>query len=76
MFPQMADFLQTYSKIVERCFTSCCNDFTSKSLSSKEVRQSDTSRRAPTDLTSLGNMRYELHGEVHEALRAGGGAFC
>ncbi|KAL1679139.1 Tim10/DDP family zinc finger protein [Schizophyllum commune] len=33
---QMADFLQTYSKIVERCFTSCCNDFTSKTLSSKE----------------------------------------
>ena len=76
MFPQMADFLQTYSKIVERCFTSCCNDFTSKTLSSKEVRQFDTSRRPHTYPFCPGNMRYELHGEVYEALRAGGGAFC
>lgn len=27
-----------YSNLVERCFNSCCNDFTSKALSSKEVR--------------------------------------
>jgi len=26
-----------YQNLVERCFTSCCNDFTSKALSSKEV---------------------------------------
>lgn len=36
--PQMQDFMKLYSGLVERCFTSCCNDFTSKSLSSKEVR--------------------------------------
>ena len=34
---QMQDFLKMYSNLVERCFTSCCNDFTSKALSSKEV---------------------------------------
>ncbi|KAI0785240.1 chaperone [Abortiporus biennis] len=33
---QMQDFMRMYSNIVERCFTSCCNDFTSKTLSSKE----------------------------------------
>ncbi|KAF9267459.1 hypothetical protein L218DRAFT_978035 [Marasmius fiardii PR-910] len=33
---QMQDFLRLYANIVERCFTSCCNDFTSKALSSKE----------------------------------------
>jgi len=34
---QMQDFLKMYSNLVERCFTACCNDFTSKALSSKEV---------------------------------------
>ncbi|KZP33558.1 mitochondrial import inner membrane translocase subunit TIM9 [Athelia psychrophila] len=33
---QMNDFLRMYSNLVERCFTSCVNDFTSKALSSKE----------------------------------------
>ena len=33
----MQDFMKLYSGLVERCFTSCCNDFTSKALSSKEV---------------------------------------
>ncbi|SYW80151.1 uncharacterized protein UBRO2_03419 [Ustilago bromivora] len=33
---QMKDFLKLYTGLVERCFESCCNDFTSKALSSKE----------------------------------------
>lgn len=33
---QMQDFMRMYSSLVERCFVSCCNDFTSKALSSKE----------------------------------------
>ncbi|KAG8935134.1 protein transporter tim9 [Tulasnella sp. 419] len=33
---QMQDFMKLYSGLVERCFTACCNDFTSKSLSGKE----------------------------------------
>ncbi|OAV90059.1 mitochondrial import inner membrane translocase subunit TIM9 [Puccinia triticina 1-1 BBBD Race 1] len=33
---QMKDFLKLYSSLVERCFTSCCQDFTSRALSSKE----------------------------------------
>lgn len=33
---QMRDMLQLYSGLVERCFTSCVNDFTSKTLSTKE----------------------------------------
>lgn len=37
---QMKDFMQLYSNLVERCFNSCCNDFTSKALSSKEVSES------------------------------------
>ena len=34
---QMQDFMKLYSGLVERCFNTCCNDFTSKALSSKEV---------------------------------------
>lgn len=34
---QMKDFLKLYTGLVERCFESCCNDFTSKTLSTKEV---------------------------------------
>ncbi|KAH8825276.1 Tim10/DDP family zinc finger protein [Flagelloscypha sp. PMI_526] len=33
---QMQDFLKLYANMVERCFMTCCNDFTSKALSSKE----------------------------------------
>jgi import inner membrane translocase subunit TIM9 len=33
----MKDFLKLYSGLVERCFGDCVNDFTSKSLTSKEV---------------------------------------
>ena len=36
---QMQDFMRMYSTLFERCFMSCCNDFTSKALSSKEVRR-------------------------------------
>ncbi|KAF9296043.1 protein transporter tim9 [Mortierella antarctica] len=34
---QMKDFLKLYSGLVERCFNDCVNDFTSKTLSSKEA---------------------------------------
>ncbi|KAF8158354.1 Tim10/DDP family zinc finger protein [Crassisporium funariophilum] len=33
---QMQDFLKMYSNLVEKCFNTCCNDFTSKALSTKE----------------------------------------
>ncbi|KAH0611116.1 uncharacterized protein LAJ45_08355 [Morchella importuna] len=33
---QMKDFMQMYSKLVQRCFDDCVNDFTSKAVSSKE----------------------------------------
>ncbi|KAJ7212147.1 chaperone [Mycena pura] len=33
---QFQGFLTMYGKLVEKCFNTCCNDFTSKSLSSKE----------------------------------------
>lgn len=36
--PQMKDFMALYQGLVARCFNDCCNDFTSKALSSKEVR--------------------------------------
>src|SRR5690242_7722143 len=34
MTQQMKDFLKLYSGLVERCFTDCVNDFTSKALTS------------------------------------------
>lgn len=36
---QMKDFMRLYTGLVERCFNSCCNDFTSKALTNKEVRR-------------------------------------
>jgi len=33
---QMKDFMRLYSNLVQRCFADCVNDFTSKSLTSKE----------------------------------------
>ncbi len=33
---QMKDFMRLYSGLVQRCFTDCVNDFTSKTLTSKE----------------------------------------
>jgi Tim10/DDP family zinc finger len=34
---QMQDFMRMYSSLVDRCFNSCINDFTSKAIGSKEV---------------------------------------
>ncbi len=77
---QMKDFLKLYTGLVERCFESCCNDFTSKALSSKEVRTSFFERRngAWIVLTlcllwlATGHVRVELHPEVPQALGACG----
>ncbi|KZO93178.1 chaperone [Calocera viscosa TUFC12733] len=33
---QMQDFMKLYSGLVERCFTACVGDFTSKALTNKE----------------------------------------
>ncbi|KAF2154045.1 hypothetical protein K461DRAFT_292724 [Myriangium duriaei CBS 260.36] len=33
---QMTQFMNMYSNLVQRCFENCVDDFTSKSLSSKE----------------------------------------
>lgn len=33
---QMKDFMNMYSNMVQRCFDDCVNDFTTKSLHSKE----------------------------------------
>ncbi|CAG8455010.1 8315_t:CDS:2 [Paraglomus brasilianum] len=35
----MRDVMRFYTGLVERCFNDCVNDFTSKVLSSKEVRK-------------------------------------
>lgn len=33
---QQKEYMRMYSNLVERCFSDCVNDFTSKSLSGKE----------------------------------------
>ncbi|CAB4379331.1 hypothetical protein RhiirA5_354245 [Rhizophagus irregularis] len=33
---QMRDFMKFYSNLVDRCFNDCINDFTSKTLTTKE----------------------------------------
>ena len=43
---QMQDFMRLYSGLVERCFNTCVNDFTSKALTGNEV--SSSSRFIPS----------------------------
>jgi import inner membrane translocase subunit TIM9 len=33
----MSDFMRMYANLVDKCFQSCCNDFTTKALTTKEV---------------------------------------
>ncbi|KAK6513338.1 protein transporter tim9 [Arthrobotrys megalospora] len=33
---QMREFMQMYSNLVQRCFDDCVNDFTSKTMTTKE----------------------------------------
>ena len=81
---QMQDFLRMYSNLVERCFNSCCNDFTSKALSSKEVRSLPHSPLPPRNAciaqhgltSSVGAMCDELHRQVPEAFGACWGSVC
>lgn len=75
---QMQDFLKMYANIVEKCFNTCCNDFTSKALSSKEVWMSQGFSECAVSLTHSrkGCLRRELHRKVVEALRAGRSEVC
>ena len=63
---QMQDFLKMYSNLVERCFNACCNDFTSKALSSKEVRHDNFRHRLGLTL-AIGTMPVTLRRQVPEA---------
>jgi hypothetical protein len=71
---QMKDFMSLYSNLVERCFLSCCQDFTSKALSSKEVSPSSLLSQRPTTEPShvvvTGIVRHELRRQVPQALGA------
>lgn len=70
---QMKDFMSLYSNLVERCFLSCCQDFTSKALSSKEVSPPSPSQpRHPTTepCPVAGIVRHELRRQVPQALGA------
>jgi hypothetical protein len=74
----MQDFLKMYAGLVEKCFTSCCNDFTSKALSSKEVcgLQLAQRLRSAADLSLLGIVRDELRRKVHKALGTSRSKIC
>lgn len=65
----MQDFLRMYSNLVEKCFNTCVNDFTSKALSSKEVFSLRIVSGCRFEFNNLGNMYHELHGEIHQTLR-------
>jgi import inner membrane translocase subunit TIM9 len=72
---QMKDFLKMYAGLVDRCFTDCCNDFTSQKLTSKEVGRREqeqfpcrTRRLTPLFRALSGNLRDQMHGKVLETL--------
>lgn len=72
---QAKDFFRLYSNIMERCFTDCVSDFTSKSLQSKE----ETCVNRCIDkyfvyMERVGN-RFGEHQQqlVEEQMRASGG---
>lgn len=63
---QMQDFMRLYSGLVEKCFNACAQDFTSKALTTNEVRPLC---RACHQLTVWkDHLRPELHRQVSEAL--------
>lgn len=62
---QMQDFLKLYSGLVERCFNSCVNDFTSKSLGTKEVSSSDILLCLTKSIS--GYVHTKLCGKIYEA---------
>lgn len=69
----MQDFLRMYANLAEKCFNTCCNDFTSKALSSKEVILSLSYSTRVLNFPNLffgktGNVRLELYRKVHKAL--------
>ena len=79
---QMKDFMKLYSGLVERCFTACCNDFTSRALSSKEVRPTRSRRGEYVYTTNdeadgflvfvyVGRVCEPLRGKVPQAFREG-----
>jgi hypothetical protein len=74
---QMQDFMRMYSNLVERCFTTCANDFTSKALSSKEVRVRKLNN-VWVDLlnSSTGELCHELCRQVPQALGTYWCALC
>jgi len=63
--PQMQDFLKMYSNLVEKCFNSCVNDFTSKAMSSKEVCILSDGHLYRVDACTQGTMRFPLHRQVY-----------
>lgn len=38
---QMKDFMKLYTGLVERCFDSCCGDFTTRAMTTKEVSKTN-----------------------------------
>lgn len=67
---QMKDFMKLYTGLVERCFDACCNDFTSKALSSKEVGRPIYARRERTRAEpsfSTGYLHLKLCTKMAEA---------
>lgn len=71
----MQDFLRMYANLVEKCFVTCCNDFTSKALSSKEVFVLPWLPWQELTVCE-GNMHHELHREVYQAFGKGRSPFC
>ena len=71
----MQDFLRMYSNLVEKCFMTCCNDFTSKALSSKEVFHFPFFLAVTNVKVLKGNMHHELYREVYQALGTGRSSF-
>jgi hypothetical protein len=70
----MKDFMALYGGLVERCFTSCCNDFTTKALTGKEVSNKRPSLPCSAHglnrntLFSAGGVCKNVHRQVFGAL--------
>ncbi|KAL0637971.1 protein transporter tim9 [Maublancomyces gigas] len=68
---QMKDFMQMYSKLVQRCFDDCINDFTSKAVSTKE----DTCiSRCVDKFIKASERTGQRFAEHNQAMAQGGGA--
>ena len=63
---QFRQFLSTYNKVTEGCFTDCINDFTSRKITKEEVNCSSTCVDKYLKMTQRVSLRLQEHFQAQQ----------